>query len=61
MKMLKVPKPDMQVAFFHRLNEMRGLFLLDALLKTVQSVDIPLVDAHLAAFASGNGLKRLAS
>jgi hypothetical protein len=38
MKKFRVPEPDLQITFFHRLQEIRNTYLLNALLSTVASL-----------------------
>ena len=54
------PIPNLQVTFFARLSELRDVFLLDALLKTISESDIPEIDRDLKQFVSGSGLKIVA-
>ena len=58
---IKVPSPDLQVAFFTRLQEIRDRFLLDALLATVARLDIQQIDAELANTAPKRALRTVAS
>jgi len=57
---LKVPEPDLQVAFYHRLQEIRHTYLLEALLSTVARLAIVEIDRQLAEFVSNTGLQRVA-
>jgi hypothetical protein len=58
---LRVPYPDLQLAFYRRLQEVRHTFLLDALLETAARLRIPELDQQLARFASNAGLQRMAA
>lgn len=58
---IKVPSPDLQVAFFTRLQEVRDCFLLEALLATVARLDIQQLDSELAATAPKRALRTVAS
>jgi hypothetical protein len=60
MKRLKVPEPDLQITFFHRLQEIRHTYLLNALLSTVADLKIIEIDRQLSGFVSGKGLQRVA-
>nr|VFK20912.1 MAG: XcyI restriction endonuclease [Candidatus Kentron sp. LPFa] len=56
----KVPEPDLQIAFYHRLQEIRNICLLDALLSTVAHLEITEIDRQLAEFVSNTGLQQVA-
>jgi hypothetical protein len=60
MTKLKIPEPDLQISFFHRLQDIRHTHLLDGLLLTVSQLDITKIDQQLGDFVSGAGLQRLA-
>lgn len=60
MTVFKVPEPDLQVAFYHRLCELRHTHLRDALLHTVGMLDIPLIDQQLGALAHPDDLRKVA-
>lgn len=60
MNPFKIPKPDLQITFFHRLKEIRKTYLLDALLSVVAKLEIPKIDAELGNFVSSGGLQRVA-
>lgn len=60
MSQFKIPKPDLQITFFHRLKEIRKTFLLDALLSAVATLEIPKIDAELGNFVSHRGLQKVA-
>jgi len=51
----------LQITFFHRLQEIRQIYLLDALLTTVSNLAIDEIDRQLATFVSRKGLQRAAS
>ena len=53
--------PNLQVSFYERLEELRDLYLLDALGATVAALDIEGIDRELPLFASKPGLTLLAS
>jgi hypothetical protein len=53
--------PDLQIAFYNRLLELRNIFLLDALLATVENADIEALDQQLKAFVSKSALRKVAS
>jgi len=57
---LKVPVPDLQITFHHRLKEIRENYLLDALLSTVAKLEIARIDGELNDYASNSNLQKLA-
>ncbi len=61
MSQFKIPKPDLQITFFHRLKEIRKTYLLDSLLSVIATLPIPKVDAELGKFVSNRGLQKVAS
>ncbi len=60
MKHLKIPEPDLQIAFCERLEQVRRLYLLDALLATVSKVDVGRINRELEALALVSALQRVA-
>lgn len=60
MKKLKVPEPDLQITFFHRLQEIRQTYLLSALLSTVSRLEITKIDRQLGELVTGKGLQQIA-
>jgi hypothetical protein len=57
---IKIPAPDIQVAFAGHLAEARRLYLQDALATTVTNLDIRKVDLELAALVPSQKLSTLA-
>jgi hypothetical protein len=57
---LKTPEPDLQISFYHRLQEIRRTHLLDALLVTVAGLEITQIDQQLADLAPHSGLRKVA-
>jgi len=57
---LKIPEPDLQISFYHRLQEIRRTHLLDAVLKTVADLEITQIDQQLADLASHSSLRKVA-
>jgi len=57
---LKIPQPDLQITFYHRLQDIRRVHLLDALLSTVSQLEIADIDHQLADFVRKPGLQRVA-
>jgi XcyI restriction endonuclease len=55
-----IPAPQLQVDFALALEQIRGLFLQEALSKVVASLDVTKIDAELAAFAPASSLAQLA-
>lgn len=60
MSNLKIPEPDLQISFYHRLQEIRRTHLLDALLATVMDLEISPIDQQLAELTSRSGLRKVA-
>ena len=60
MSKLKIPEPDLQISFYHRLQEIRRIHLLDALLATVACLDITQIDQQLADLVLHSGLSKVA-
>jgi hypothetical protein len=57
---LKIPEPDLQITFCDRLAQVRGLYLLDALLATVAVVDLGRINGELEELAPAPALQRVA-
>ena len=57
---LKIPEPDLQIAFYKRLQDIRGTYLLDALLATVAQIDITQIDRELADMVYPSALSKVA-
>jgi len=60
MKKFRVPEQDLQITFFHRLQEIRNTYLLNALLSTVSNLEIKKIDRELADLVSKKELQRVA-
>lgn len=60
MTKLTILMPDLQVAFFRRLEELRKTLLLDALLQTVSTANISQIDSELSAIVGKRSLQKLA-
>ncbi len=60
MSQFKIPKPDLQITFYHRLREIRKTYLLDALLYVVAKLEIPTIDKELSKFVSKSALQKIA-
>jgi hypothetical protein len=61
MTALTPPLPDLQIAFFDRLARLRKLYLVDALLATVGTLDVEDIDKQLAVIAPKRAIRRVAS
>jgi hypothetical protein len=57
---IKIPFPELQVNFSFILSEIRSLYLQDALMATVQSMDIAVIDRELAEYVPSKYLSLLA-
>lgn len=57
---INIPVPKLQIVFSSLLEEMRSLYLQDALRATVEMMDIAALDKQLAAFVPGKRLSELA-
>jgi hypothetical protein len=56
----KIPQPDLQIEFYHRLEKIRGTHLLDALLSVVSTLEIPQIDHQLRELVSSSSLQKVA-
>jgi len=56
----KIPEPDLQISFYHQLQEIRRTHLLDALLATVADLETTQIDQQLAELTSRSGLRKVA-
>ena len=57
---INIPVPKLQIVFSSLLEEMRSLYLQDALRATVETMDIAVLDRQLAEFVPGKRLAELA-
>lgn len=57
---ISLPAPQLQVDFALAREQVRGLYLQEALSKVVVSLDIPTIDVELARFAPPQSLAELA-
>lgn len=55
-----VLKPNLQVSFYYRLQEVRSLYLHEALKETVQKVSISVIDQELSTLVNADALKKIA-
>ncbi len=60
MMQLKVPEPDLQIAFYLRLQELRKTCLLDALLLAVSHLSIQKIDKELSLYVSEGAVQKMA-
>ena len=58
--MFNIPDPDLQINFATLLNEIRRLYLQDALNDTVRRLSVPQIDQELAIHAPAHSLSLLA-
>jgi hypothetical protein len=56
----KIPEPDLQVEFYHRLEIIRKKYLIEALLAAVSKLEIPRIDQNLRELVSNFALQRVA-
>ena len=56
-----VLRSNVQVSFYYRLQELRDLYMYDAMKRTVEKIDRKLVDQELSQFATGRHLRKAAS
>jgi hypothetical protein len=55
-----IPVPDLQIAFHHRLSELRDVLLLDALLAVSADADIDEMNHQLSSLAPRQALRKVA-
>lgn len=53
--------PDLQVAFYYRLQTLRGVYLREGLKRTVEALDVERLNDELKTYVSKGALKRVAS
>ncbi len=58
---LLILKPDLQVAFYHKLKSINDQYLYQALSDTVKQIFIPDIDKQLAEYVDHKALKKAAS
>jgi hypothetical protein len=58
---LPILKPDLQVAFYHKLKSINDQYLYQALSDTVKHFSIPDIDKQLAEYVDHESLKKVAS
>lgn len=58
---LLILKPDLQVAFYHKLKSINDQYLYQALSNTVKQIFIPDIDKQLAEYVDHEALKKVAS
>ncbi|MBF0461332.1 MAG: XcyI family restriction endonuclease [Magnetococcales bacterium] len=59
-KKIRFSPPTLQIGFAARVQELRSLYLQDALLKTVRNMDIATIDQQLALFVAPADLAEMA-
>lgn len=60
-KSLPVLIPDLQISFYQRLKIFQNSYLSEALSKTVEKLDVSLLDKELARYVKSSALSRIAS
>lgn len=60
MSRFKIPEPDLQIEFYHRLENIRRTYLLEALLSVVSKLDIFKIDQELKGLVSNSALQKMA-
>ncbi len=58
---LPVLEPNLQISFYYRLQQLKNLYLHDALKKTIVEIDLQALDDQLAHYVEPDHLKRIAS
>ena len=58
---ISIPVPQLQIDFAFALEQIRGLYLQQALSEAVGKLDITRIDAELARFVPNESLARLAT
>jgi hypothetical protein len=56
----KIPEPDLQIEFYHRLQKIRASYLLDALLAAISGLEIGRIDEELRELVSNSSLQKMA-
>ena len=59
--LLPVLKPDLQIAFHHKLKSINDQYLYQALSDTVKNLSIPCIDKQLADYVAHESIKKVAS
>jgi len=59
-RIIKLPPPSLQISFAHDLNRFRAKYLLNALLETVKSLKISIIDKQLARYVSNKDMAHMA-
>lgn len=57
---LPVLKPDLQIAFYHKLKSINDQYLYQALSSTIKNLPIPEIDRQLTEFVDPESLKKVA-
>jgi hypothetical protein len=58
---LPVMQPDLQISFYFRFQEIKNLYLSEALQRAITNIDIPTLDKQLANLVPGDYLNRISS
>ncbi len=57
---MNIPIPELQIDFSFALGQIRSVYLQDALSKTLDSIDLPVLDNQLSRYVPQDNLKTLA-
>ena len=57
---IKIPSPNLQIKFSYALEQIRGLYLQEALSETIEKIEIARLDKELSRYATKSSLKALA-
>lgn len=60
MSEINIPEPVLQIDFSFALGQIRTIYLQDALSKTVDDIDIAILDKQLSQYVPQDNLKALA-
>jgi hypothetical protein len=58
--MIKIPVPELQIDFSFALGQIRSMYLQEALLRTIEGIDLSTLDKELSAYVPQESLKALA-
>jgi hypothetical protein len=56
-----IPSPDLQIDFSIALDQIRKIYLQDALSKIIETIDLSVLDRQLAKYVPQSSLKALAT
>ena len=61
MSNIKIPRPELQIDFSFMLGQIRNLYLQDALGKSIENIDLRVLDNELSEYVPHQALRTLAS